>query len=342
VLQHEDPHDSPDLHFPELMNIFKAVSLKIASTMAFAIMGAQGRYLGSEVPLGEIVFARGLFALIPIVLFFGWRGQLRGALRTNRVSAHLVRGSFSVIGTFCTFGALARLPIADVTAIAFIAPLITVVFAAIFLKEQVHAYRWSAVAIGFSGVILMLSPYFHDHAVLTTSMIIGLSLALLNAFSSGGATIQIRRLTATESSSAIVIFMTLIVMAASLLTAPFGWRWPTSFELALLIGIGISGGLGQMLFTESYRYAPASFLAPFDYTAMLWAFLLGFWMFGEVPTPYVVGGAVIVAGAGIFVILRERHLGLKRLRDTPMSPISTMADDEADPDAPIAVRAKWR
>jgi len=104
------------------MNIFKAVSLKIASTMAFAIMGAQGRYLGSEVPLGEIVFARGLFALIPIVLFFGWRGQLRGALRTNRVSAHLVRGSFSVIGTFCTFGALARLPIADVTAIAFIAP----------------------------------------------------------------------------------------------------------------------------------------------------------------------------------------------------------------------------
>lgn len=134
--------------------------------------------------------------------------------------------------------------------------------------------------------------------------------------------------------------MTLIVMAVSLVTAPFGWRWPDGFELALLVGIGISGGLGQMLFTESYRYAPASFLAPFDYTAMLWAFLLGFWMFGEVPTPYVVGGAVIVAGAGIFVILRERQLGLKRLRDTPMSPISTMADDEADPDAPVVVRAK--
>lgn len=116
------------------MNIFKAVSLKIASTMAFAIMGALGRYLGSAVPLGEIVFCRGLFALIPILLFFGWRGQLGDAARTTRFSAHLVRGSFSVIGTFCTFGALARLPIADVTAIAFIAPLITVVFAALFLK----------------------------------------------------------------------------------------------------------------------------------------------------------------------------------------------------------------
>ena len=319
------------------MNIFKAVSLKIASTMAFAIMGAQGRYLGSAVPLGEIVFCRGLFALIPIVLFFGWRGQLGDAARTTRFSAHLVRGSFSVVGTFCTFGALARLPIPDVTAIAFIAPLITVIFAALFLKEKVYVYRWSAVAVGFSGVILMLSPYFGNHAALTTSMIIGLSLALLNAVSSGGATIQIRRLTATESSAAIVIFMTLTVMAASLLTAPFGWRMPVGgWEIGLLVGIGISGGLGQMLFTESYRYAPASFLAPFDYTAMLWAFLVGFWMFGEVPTPYVVGGAVIVAGAGIFVILRERHLGLKRLRDTPMSPISTMADDEADPDAPVS------
>jgi drug/metabolite transporter (DMT)-like permease len=272
------------------------------------------------------------------VIFFGARGQLRGALRTDRLSAHMVRGIFSVVGTFCTFGALARLPIADVTAIAFIAPLITVVFAAVILKEHVHAYRWSAVGIGFCGVILMLSPYFGNHAALTTSMIAGLAFALTNAVSSGGATIQIRRLTATETSSAIVIFMTLTVMAVSLLTAPFGWRLPANgAEWALLVGIGIAGGLGQMLFTDSYRYAPASFLAPFDYSAMLWAFMLGYWIFGEVPTMSVVGGAVIVAGAGIFVILRERQLGLKRLRDTPMSPISTMADDEADPDAPVVI-----
>lgn len=322
------------------MNIVRAVSLKIASTLAFALMGAQGRYLGSTVPVGEIVFCRGLFALIPIVLVFGTRGELRGALQTSRLSAHLLRGSFSVVGTFCTFGALARLPIADVTAIAFIAPLITVIFAALILKEHVHVYRWSAVGVGFSGVILMLSPYLGNHVAMTGSMMAGLAFALTNAVSSGGATIQIRRLTATEPSSSIVIFMTLIVMVVSLLTAPFGWHMPAGSELALLIGIGIAGGLGQMLFTESYRYAPASFLAPFDYTAMLWAFLLGYWMFGEVPTLYVVGGAVIVAGAGIFVILRERHLGLKRLRDTPISPISTMADGEADPDAPVSVMTR--
>jgi len=322
------------------MNIVRAVSLKIASTFLFALMGAQGRYLGSTLPVGEIVFGRGLFALIPIVLVFGLRGELRGALQTTRLPAHLLRGSFSVVSTFCTFAALARLPIADVTAIAFIAPLITVVFAALILKEQVHVYRWTAVGVGFSGVILMLSPYLGSHVAMTASMMSGLAFALINAVTSGGATIQIRRLTATESSSSIVIFMTLIVMAASLLTAPFGWRLPAAHELALLVGIGIAGGLGQMLFTESYRYAPASFLAPFDYVAMLWAFLLGYWMFGEVPTLYVVIGAVIVAGAGIFVILRERQLGLKRLRDTPISPISTMADAEADPDAPVRVMKK--
>ena len=186
----------------------------------------------------------------------------------------------------------------------------------------------------------MLSPYLRNHAALNAMMLTGLAFALTNAVSSGSATIQIRRLTATETSSAIVIFMTLIVMAASLLTAPFGWRLPaTSGELLVLVGIGVAGGVGQMLFTDSYRHAPASFLAPFDYTSMLWAFLLGYWIFGEVPTSYVIGGAVIVAGAGIFVILRERALGLKRLRDTPMSPISTMADDEADPDAPVLAKA---
>ena len=327
------------------MNIVKAVSFKVASTLMFAIMSVQARYLGSTFPVGELAFFRGVFGLLPVLVFFGMRGELRGALQTNRISAHLMRGIFTVTGTFCTFGALARLPIADVTAILFLAPLITVIFAWLILKEQVHGYRWTAVAIGFGGVILMLSPYMGNHAALTTSMVIGLGLAVLNAVSSGGATIQIRRLTATEKSSSIVIFMTLIIIAVSLATIPFGWVMPTTpLDVALLVGIGISGGLGQMFFTDSYRYAPASFLAPFDYTSMLWAFLLGFWVFGEVPTVYVVIGAFIVAAAGIYVILRERALGLKRLRELELTSVSTESEAQGDPDAAVvtsvvAVRA---
>ena len=323
------------------MNIVKAVSFKIASTLMFAVMGAQVRYLGGTYPEGQVAFFHSMFALIPILVVFGWRGQLKGALRTERPSDHLLRGVFSVIGTFCTFAALARIPIADFTAIAFASPLITVIFAALFLKEKVHAYRWSAVAFGFCGVILMLTPYARDHAALTASMAIGLLFALTNAFTAGGASIQIRRLTATETTSSIVIFMTLLVLLVSLLTAPFGWRMPATWQdVAILAGIGIAGGLGQIFFTDSYRFAPASFLAPFDYTAMLWAFLLGYWFFGEVPTLYVVIGAVVVASAGIFVILRERYLGLKRLRDTPVAAIATIADGEEDPDAPVSDAAK--
>lgn len=322
------------------MHIVKAVSFKVISTLMFAIMGAQVRYLAGAYPEGQVAFFRSLFALIPVLIVFGWRGQLRGALKTKRPSDHLVRGIFSVVGTFCTFAALARIPIADFTAIAFVAPLITVVLAALFLKEKVHAYRWSAVVIGFGGVILMLTPYFGAHVAFTSSAILGLGFALLNAISGGGASIQIRRLTATETTSSIVIFMTLLVMLVSLLTLPFGWRMPASTtDMILLIGVGISGGLGQIFFTDSYRFAPASFLAPFDYTAMLWAFLLGYWFFEEVPTLYVVIGAVVVAAAGIFVILRERYLGLKRLRDTPVAAIATIADGEEDPDAPVLAKA---
>src|ERR1700754_1581352 len=246
------------------MHIVKAVSFKIISTLMFAIMGAQVRYLAGAYPEGQVAFFRSLFALMPVLIVFGWRGQLRGALKTKRLSDHLVRGIFSVVGTFCTFAALARIPIADFTAIAFIAPLITVVLAAVFLKEKVHAYRWSAVVIGFGGVILMLTPYFGTHVAFTSSAVLGLGFAFLNAMSGGGASIQIRRLTATETTSSIVIFMTLLVMLVSVLTAPFGWRMPgSSLDIILLIGVGISGGLGQIFFTDSYRFAPASFLAPF-------------------------------------------------------------------------------
>ncbi|MEW6643561.1 MAG: DMT family transporter [Pseudomonadota bacterium] len=314
------------------MQIVKAVSLKITSTLMFALMGAQVRFLGGSYPVGEVAFCRALFALMPILLVFAWRGELRGAFHTSRPLDHVLRGMFSIVGTFCTFGALARLPLADFTAIAFLAPLITVIFAALFLKEHVRAYRWSAVAAGFGGVVLMLLPYLGSRVELTTSLTIGLCFALTNAFTSGGATIQIRRLTATESTASIVVFMTLLVMLVSLLTVFAGWRWPARpIEAVALVGVGIAGGLGQIFFTDSYRYAPASFLAPFDYTAMLWAFMFGYLFFAEVPTHEVAAGAVIVAGAGIFVILRERYLGLQRLRAMPVAPLADEADAEPAP-----------
>ena len=127
--------------------------------------------------------------------------------------------------------------------------------------------------------------------------------------------IQTRRLTRSETTPSIVFYFSLICAIAGAATLPFAWRNPAGHELAALVSTGILGGVAHIFLTESYRYAPASVVAPFDYTSMLWALLLGFWLFGEVPTALVFVGAAIVAGAGLFVIWRERQLGLKRARE---------------------------
>ena len=168
----------------------------------------------------------------------------------------------------------------------------------------------------------MLGPHFdlaaYSTATVTTA---GLGFAIGGAFCNAGSVIQTRRLTETETTSSIVFYFSLICALAGLVTWPLGrllptltWLEPTWPELAALVTVGLCGGLAHILLTESYRWAPASVVAPFDYTAMIWAFLLGYFFFGELPTIFVFLGAAIIAAAGLFVIWRERQLGLQRVR----------------------------
>ena len=178
-------------------------------------------------------------------------------------------------------------------------------------------YRWSAVAVGFVGVIVMLWPHL-DLARYTERRRRPRRSARcsrwLSAFTNAGSVVQTRRLTDTETTSSIVLYFSLFCTIGGLLTLPFGWIVPSAPQLAALIGLGMIGGLSHILLTESYRYAPASLVAPLDYTALLWAFILGYWFFGELPTATVYIGSAIVAGSGLFVIWRERQLGLERAR----------------------------
>jgi drug/metabolite transporter (DMT)-like permease len=268
-------------------------------------------------PLGQMVFFRSAFGIIPVVVIYAWRRELMTAVRTSRPFGHLGRGAISVFGMFFNFAALARLPIVDVTTITFASPLITVALAAVFLKERVRIYRWSAVAVGFAGVIVMLWPHLdlgrYTNAA-SSAAALGAIFALISAFTNAGSVIQTRRLTDTETTSSIVFYFSLFCTIGGLLTLPFGWIVPTWPQLAALIGLGMIGGLSHILLTESYRYAPASLVAPLDYTALLWAFILGYWFFDELPTATVYIGSAIVAGSGLFVIWRERQLGLERAR----------------------------
>lgn len=301
------------------MNLFKAIGFKLISALLFAAMSALVRQLSEVAPVGQMVFFRSAFAIPPVLLIYALRGELASAVRTNRPFGQLGRGLLSVGGMFTNFSALTRLPLADATAISFASPLITVALAAIILKERVRIYRWTAVLIGFAGVVVMLIPHFdasrYAAAGVATAATVGSILALISAFCNAGTVIQTRRLMQSETTSSIVFYFSLVTAVAGALTLPFAWHSPQPSELASLIMLGILGGVAHIFLTESYRYAAASVVAPFDYSSMLWALLLGYWVFGELPSGLVYVGASIVAGAGLFVIWRERQLGLQRARE---------------------------
>jgi drug/metabolite transporter (DMT)-like permease len=294
------------------------IALKIASALAFTLMSAGVKLVAERYPIGEVVFFRSAFALVPLLAWLSWRGDLINAVRTDDLKGHLLRGIISTSGMFAGFIALSYLPLSDAVAIGYASPLITVVLAALILKETVRAYRWSAVVVGFVGVIIMLLPHLNGSIVaqgFAGGAGVGALFALFAACCSAGATIQIRRLMVRERTGAIVFYFSLLTTFMGLMTIVLGWRMPDLADALLLVVIGILGGLGQILLTLSYRHADTSVIAPFEYTTMLWAVLIGWFAFSQLPQATVVAGGLIVAGAGCFVLWRERQLGLQRAKE---------------------------
>ncbi|HEX5778732.1 MAG TPA: DMT family transporter [Xanthobacteraceae bacterium] len=299
------------------MNPLFGIVLVVVATLAFTLMAALVRFLGQEVPLGEVVFARSFFALIPLLGMILWRGELATALHTRNPFGHFSRSVFGAFGMFLNFAALALLPLADATAISFATPIFSVVLAAIFLGEVIRIRRWSAVGVGFVGVLVMLWPFIGEYrdSNATLGALLGLSGALVVA----GAMTQVRHLSRTESTASLVFYFSVTCCLCGLATLPWGWVMPTPREFVLMVTMGLLGGIGQILITESYRHAPASVVAPFSYTAMIYSIVVGYLWFGEVPQAIVLAGAAIVIAAGLFVIWRERKLGLDRTEEKRVS-----------------------
>jgi drug/metabolite transporter (DMT)-like permease len=298
------------------MNPTTGILLKLASTLVFTGMVACIKVLAATVPVGEIVFSRAFFALVPILAFVVWRGRLADAVRTAHLGGHVWRCVVGVSSMACSFAALAYLPLPEQLAIGYAAPLITVVLAALLLGETVRLYRTSAVIVGFLGILVILWPRLEvlRHGLAGSDDVLGAGLALAGAVFSAMAMVAVRRLVATENTQAIVFYLSLISSLLALLSLPLGWVWPTPLEAALLVLSGVLGGLGQILLTESYRHADTSTIAPFEYTTMIWALALGYLLFADVPSLAVLAGAAIVIASGIFIILREHYLGIERAR----------------------------
>jgi drug/metabolite transporter (DMT)-like permease len=203
--------------------------------------------------------------------------------------------------------------------IGYAAPLMVVALSAIVLSEIVRVYRWTATAVGFVGIVIILSPnlslFGGGAGAPSNTSLLGAIFALGGAFSSAFAAITIRSMTRTESIGSIVVYFAISGTLISLLTIAFGWVVPNMHDAFLLVAIGLLGGTGQILMTSAYRDADAATIASFEYVSMLWGVTFSYFIFGEAPTISVIVGGAIVIAAGIFIIFRERALGLKRERE---------------------------
>jgi drug/metabolite transporter (DMT)-like permease len=285
---------------------------KVASAFVFTLMLMLVKLTAERVPVGELLFARNLFGLIPVVVVVAWTGHLHDALKTKNIGGHVRRSVFGMISMGLWFAALERLSFPEATAIVYAAPLMMVVLAATVLGETVRIYRWTAVAVGFVGVIIILVPQIEEgFDIANNAAALGAILALASAAFMSVTSIFVRQLATKEPTITIVLYFLLAGSGVSLLTAPT-WVLPSLTDFAVLVLIGILGGIGQLLLTQAYHHAEASLIAPFEYTSMIWVILIGYFVFSEIPSVYVLVGSAIVIGSGIFVILRERRLGLPR------------------------------
>lgn len=294
------------------MNQIRGILLKLASVAVFAVMSACIKEARDLVPAGETVFFRAFFALIPVLAYAAWRGQVARAISTRNLRGHAWRGLMGASAMGLSFAALGFLPLPEVIAIGFASPLIATVMAVFLLGETVRLYRWSAVVVGLIGVIVMTWPRL---TVIGTegfgdTEALGAALMLAAAFLMALAQIHVRWLARTEPTLAIVFWFHISCTVASFASIPFGWVWPDPWLWFLLITAGVFGGIAQILLTESYRNADASTLAPFDYTSMIYGLLIGYFIFAEVPATMVLIGAAIVIAAGLFILYREHHLGI--------------------------------
>lgn len=301
------------------MNPNRGILLKITAIFLFSIMASLIKAASSHVPPYQAVFFRSLFAMPIIFLWLIHRNELRTGLKVKSPLGHFWRGLIGTSAMALGFAGLGLLPLPEVTAIGFAAPLFIVIFASMFLGETIRLFRLSAVGIGLIGVLVIIYPRLtlFDQGGAQTLLLLGVCLTLGSAVLRALAQIHIRKLVQTEQTSAIVFYFSLTATCLSLLTLPFGWVMPTGQEFAFLISAGLLGGVAQIFLTSGYRYAQASTLAPFDYVSMIFALLIGYFVFAEVPTgPMLLGSAIVIA-AGIVIIWREHKLGLKRGKARP-------------------------
>jgi len=296
------------------LNPVRGITLKVLSVVVFVVMFGFIKATSQEIPAGEAVFFRSVFAIPVLLTWLIVRGDFPHKLKAKDPMGHVWRGLMGTCAMASGFLAIGLLPLPEVVAIGYAAPLLVTMLAAMFLGEKIRLVRFSALLLGMCGVLLILSPRLTvlDAEVTSRLQTIGALAALMGAVFSALAQVFARKLVATETTGSIVFYFSIMSSVLALLTMPLGWKFPTSHELTLLIMAGLLGGIGQILLTESYRFAEVAVISPFEYCSIVLALLVGYFIFDELPSGIMMVGVAMIITAGIVIIERERRLGIKR------------------------------
>lgn len=288
------------------------IALRLLTALLLAVMFALVKLAATRgVNLVETLFYRQIgSALCAVGLVSAGPGF--ASLRTQRVGAHVVRMSLGMAAMALNFLAMIMLPLAEATAIGFTVPIFSTILAAILLAEPTGRWRWGAVAAGFAGVLVIVQPGSGEVPLG------GASVAMAAALMTACVTIMIRRLGATERASTTVFwFAVSSLVPMGVLMLWFGQSHDTA-TWWIVAGLALAGGLAQLTLTGALRLAPVALVMPMDYTSLLWATVLGAWLFAELPTPWVWIGAPIIIVSGLVIVWREHRLRRRAALDAQM------------------------
>jgi drug/metabolite transporter (DMT)-like permease len=271
----------------------------IASGVGFSVMAVGIKLLGHRLDSFQIGFFRVVIGFVAILPFVAGSGPAR--LQTRHAGVHFVRAVFGLLAMYCSYYAIARMPLADYTGLSFTKPLFATLLAIVILGETVRWRRWTATFIGFLGVLVMVRPgagTFQPAAL----------AALVDSFSIAFLVTLVKRLPATETPLTMLFYFGLFATFLSIGPAIYSWQWPTVFEWLLLVGVGVLGAVSQMFWIRAFRAGEASAVAPFDYLRLPMAATIGFVGFSELPTIWTFVGAAVIVASTLYIAHRESQL----------------------------------
>ena len=293
------------------------IVLMLAGIAGFALMDATIKWLTADYPVAQIVALRSWFGL-PLLCIFALRGGGLVTLKTRRPLVHVGRYLLVLGLSFSFFWALSQMKLVDAIAITFAAPIFITALSVPLLKESVGWHRWMAVGIGFCGVLIMLRPgfgVFQWAGLVVIGSVVFYSLLMITT----------RAYKTKEQTAALMLYPQLGMSLTGIILVLFYWVTPSLGDLGLFALAGMFGSVGVMCLTHAFRLGPAAVISPFEYSALIWATLIGYLVWGELPDVFTLVGAIIVISSGLYIIYRETARGGRVHTEPPsMSPDDTV------------------